>query len=177
MNCSSVLIRGLACPGARMIEAAVSSLFHLCWVFVRAQGPSPAVARGGYSSLQYTGFSLWRLLLYWSSGSRRAGFSSGSTWAQQLWPTGLVAPHHVESSWTRDWIHVSCIGRQILIHWATREVLLTGILKATTMSFHIDQTLFWVINFIMPVLYAYERRLYTQLKAEAKCKQKKYKML
>ena len=45
------------------------------------------------------------------------------------------------------------------------------------MSFHIDQTLFWVINFIMPMLYGYERRLYTQLKTEAKCKQKKYKTL
>ena len=150
------------------------AVLGLCW-FVR--GLSLAAASRVYPSLQRMGVSLRWPLSPQSTGSRRAGFSSGSTWAQQLWPTGLVAPHHVESSWTRDWIHVSCIGRQILIHWATREVLLTGILKATTMSFHIDQTLFWVINFIMPVLYAYERRLYTQLKAEAKCKQKKYKML
>ena len=35
---------------------------------------------------------------------------------------GLVAPQHVESSQTRDQTHVSCIGRQILIHGATREV-------------------------------------------------------
>ena len=27
------------------------------------------------------------------------------------------------SSWTKDWIHVSCIGRQILDHWGTREAL------------------------------------------------------
>ena len=40
-----------------------------------------------------------------------------------MWCMGLVAPWHVESSWTRDWTHASCIGRQILIHWATREVL------------------------------------------------------
>ena len=26
------------------------------------------------------------------------------------------------SSWPRDWICISCIGRQILYHWATREV-------------------------------------------------------
>ena len=32
-----------------------------------------------------------------------------------------VTPRHVESSQTRDRI---CIGRQILNHWATREVLL-----------------------------------------------------
>ena len=25
-------------------------------------------------------------------------------------------------SWTRDWAHVPCIGRQILNHWTTREV-------------------------------------------------------
>ena len=49
----------------------------------------------------------------WSAGSRPAGFSSGSTQAQQLqlrgcrvlaqklWHTGLVAPWHVKSSWTR----------------------------------------------------------------------------
>ena len=34
----------------------------------------------------------------------------------------LVAPGHVESSWTRDQTHVLCIGRQILNHWNTREV-------------------------------------------------------
>ena len=28
----------------------------------------------------------------------------------------------MESSQTRGWTHVSCIGRQILIHWSTREV-------------------------------------------------------
>ena len=25
------------------------------------------------------------------------------------------------SSWHRDWTHISCTGRQILYHWATRE--------------------------------------------------------
>ena len=37
---------------------------------------------------------------------------------------GLVAPQLVESSWTRDGTHVPCIGRWILNHWTTREVLL-----------------------------------------------------
>ena len=27
------------------------------------------------------------------------------------------------SSWLRDWTHISCIERQILYHWATREAL------------------------------------------------------
>ena len=35
----------------------------------------------------------------------------------------LVAPGYVESSRTRAWTHVPCIGRQILYHWATREAL------------------------------------------------------
>ena len=26
-----------------------------------------------------------------------------------------------KSSWTRDWTHIFCIGRQILYHWATRN--------------------------------------------------------
>ena len=36
---------------------------------------------------------------------------------------GLVALRHVESSPTRDRTHVPCIGRRILIHHTTREVL------------------------------------------------------
>ena len=44
------------------------------------------------------------------------GFFSFSTWAQQLWCIGLVAPLHVRSSGTWDQTHVSCIGRWILYH-------------------------------------------------------------
>ena len=51
------------------------------------------------------------------------GFSSCSTWAEQWWSTGLAAPQHVDSSWTRDQTSVSCIGRQILIYCTTKEVL------------------------------------------------------
>ena len=36
---------------------------------------------------------------------------------------GWVAPQHVESSWIRDRALVPCIGRWILNHWTTREVL------------------------------------------------------
>ena len=36
---------------------------------------------------------------------------------------GLVAPWHADSPWTRDRTTVPCIGRQILIHWTTREFL------------------------------------------------------
>ena len=50
--------------------------FWLRWVFIAAHGLSLVAASGGYSSLWCTGFSLRWLLLLWSTGSRRAGFSS-----------------------------------------------------------------------------------------------------
>ena len=36
---------------------------------------------------------------------------------------GTAAPQHVESSQTRDGTRVPCLGRWILNHWTTREVL------------------------------------------------------
>ena len=36
---------------------------------------------------------------------------------------GLAALWHVGFSWMRDCTHVSCTGRWILYHWATREAL------------------------------------------------------
>ena len=42
------------------------------------------------------------------------GLRSCGTWA-------LAAPWHVESSQTRDRTCFPCTGRQILIHWSTRE--------------------------------------------------------
>ena len=47
--------------------------------------------------------------------------SSCGPWAQKLWHTGLVAPWHAGSSQIRYQMFVSCIGRQILYHWTTRE--------------------------------------------------------
>ena len=48
--------------------------------------------------------------------------------AQSLWHTGLVTLWHVGSSQIRDWTRVSCIGRQILYHWTTKEALKGGVL-------------------------------------------------
>ena len=56
--------------------------FWLHWVFVAACGLSLVAASGGYSLLQGVGFSLRWLLLLWSMGSRRAGFSSCGSWAK-----------------------------------------------------------------------------------------------
>ena len=87
--------------------------FWLCWVFAAACGLSLVVVSRGYSSLRCAGFSMWWLLLLQSTGSRRTGFSSCGTWAQQLWltgsraqaqqlwHTGLVALQHAGSSQTR----------------------------------------------------------------------------
>ena len=50
--------------------------FWLHWVFVAALGLSLVAASGGYASLQCMGFSLRRLLLLRSTGSRHEGFSS-----------------------------------------------------------------------------------------------------
>ena len=56
-----------------------------------AHGLSLVAASEGYSSLWCVGFSLQLLLLLWSTGSRRAGFSSCGTWTQQSWLTGSRA--------------------------------------------------------------------------------------
>ena len=56
--------------------------FWLCWVFVAAHRLSLVAASGGYSLLPCVGFSLWWLLLLWSMGSRRMGFSSCGTQAR-----------------------------------------------------------------------------------------------
>ena len=46
-------------------------------------------ASRSYSSLWCAGFSLWWLLLLWSTRSRRTGFSSCSTWASVVVAGGL----------------------------------------------------------------------------------------
>ena len=56
--------------------------FWLRWFFVAMLRLSLVVASRGYSSLWCAGFSLWWLLLLWSMGSRRVGFSSCGMWAQ-----------------------------------------------------------------------------------------------
>ena len=38
-----------------------------------------------------------------------------------LWNMGSIAPYHMGSSQTGDGTRVSCTGRPILIHWASRE--------------------------------------------------------
>ena len=56
--------------------------FWLLWFSVAVCGLSLVVESRGYSSWRCMGFSWWWLLLLWSMGSRRVGFSSCSMWAQ-----------------------------------------------------------------------------------------------
>ena len=105
--------------------------FWQCWVFVVAVPLFSSWGERGYSLSWYVGFPFH----FSCCGSRmpgHAGCSSCSLWAQDvilcfgaqaqwLWPTGSVALQHAGSSWTWDWTRVSCIGRWILYHWATKE--------------------------------------------------------
>ena len=53
------------------------------------------------------------------------------------------------SSWPRDWTWVSCIDRQILYHWATREAPFDWTtFKSQTQSFFIFSHLYYVICLI-----------------------------
>ena len=95
----------------------------LCWVFIAACELFLIAVSPGYSLAWYPRFSLRWLLFLGSKGSRMC----------------LVVLWHVESPWTRDETSILCIGRWILDHWTTREVLSVVINKAST-----PET-FWVI--------------------------------
>ena len=80
--------------------------FGLCWVFIAA---SRLLSSHREQDFQNGGFSGCRV-------------QALGEWAQSLWCTGLAAPWHVESSWTKDWTSVPCIGRWTPIHCTTRDV-------------------------------------------------------
>ena len=116
----------------------LSFFIWLGWVFVAARGLSLVAVSGATlrCGVRTCHFSLRWLLLLQSTGSRHMGFSTCGTQAQllwlvgsraqvqQSWRTGFVAPQHVGSSQTRAQTCVPCIGRRILNHCTTREVLL-----------------------------------------------------
>ena len=106
--------------------------FWLCWVFIAACRISLVEASGGHSTCRWcafhcSSFSCGAQALgtqasvvvaqgLRSCGSLECGLSRCDAWALQMWCTGLVAPWHVESSWTRGLTCVPCTGRQIHIH-------------------------------------------------------------
>ena len=86
-------------------------------------GLSPVAVSTGSSLLWSSDFPSRWLLSLRAQALGHEGFSSCSMWAPSLCLWGSVALGNVKSSWTRDPTCVLCIGRQILIHCATREVL------------------------------------------------------
>ena len=101
------------------IDCAGSPLLHR--LFSSCSEPGAALYNG---SLWACRCGWWPLCRAWNPGC--LGLSSFKLWnTDSVWQTGLVAPWHGGSSQTRAQTHVSCIGRQILYHWATREALQT----------------------------------------------------
>lgn len=98
--------------------------FGLHWVFLAARdGCLLLVVSGGARQLVAVA-SLVVGQELWTCGPC-AGLSDCGSWAQQLWLPALVAPQHVESTWT--WV-----GRQIRILCTTREV---RVLRGSVYSF------------------------------------------
>ena len=109
------------------VELSLCNLRFHCWHIRPEQGKSWV-----YSGVYWQG-------LIWITRCRKnvdflKKFLNVFIWLHQVlaawcvifvmspWHTSLVAPRHMGSSQTRDQTHVPCIGRQILNHWATREV-------------------------------------------------------
>ena len=86
----------------------------LCWVFVAVCGLSLVPVSRGLLFVALLGFSLWWLLLLQSTSSRHLGFRSCRTWTWLLWGTWNLLRPRIEL--------IPCLGRQILTHWATRDV-------------------------------------------------------
>ena len=81
-----------------------------------------AVSRGcGAQASQWSGFPFgeYALLVSWASVAAWHGPSASAA-------CGI--------SWTRDWTHVSCLDRQILYHWATREARMLSFKPAFLLS-------------------------------------------
>ena len=97
--------------------------FWLCWVFSLVAGG------GGYSSFQLAGFLLQSMgsrvcelqeLIHTGSVVVASGLLSAGSVAVVH---GLICSAACAIFLDRDHISVSCIGRRILYHWATREAL------------------------------------------------------
>ena len=109
-------LAGLICYGSySYFKTYLFICFWLCGVFFAVWAFLWLWQAGATLWLWCEGLSLQWLFLLQSTGSREPGL-------QYLWHMGLVVPLHVRFSWIRGRTQVSCIGRWILYHWATREV-------------------------------------------------------
>ena len=96
--------------------------FWLCWVLL-LPGLFSSCNKWVHSSLRCSSFSLWGYSFVFFCGVQALVVLAPGLWSTGsiVVGTGLVAPQHVGSSWTRDQTCVPCIGRRITYHWATRE--------------------------------------------------------
>ena len=71
----------------------------------------------------YGGFSCCRVQVLGHTNFSCCGAQAPEPRLESSGTLGLLALKHVGSSWIRDRICASCIGRWILNHWITRKVL------------------------------------------------------
>ena len=106
------------CVGSSLLRAGFLQLW-------RAGATHPCGARASHCG----GFSCCGARVL-GKRAQQLGHAGSRAQAQQLQRTDFVAPRHVGSSRTRDRTLVPCMGRQILNHCATREVLMWTFLKS-----------------------------------------------
>lgn len=106
--------------GMHLLKNYLSVYFWLHWVFIATRVFLKMRWAGVTLLLWSVGISLPWLLSWQSTVSRVQGL-------QSLWHTGLgslqLPCKFWESSQTRNWTRVPCIGRWVINHCATREVL------------------------------------------------------
>ena len=121
--------------------------FWLIWVLLDWGLLSSFVVQPSHCS----GFSCW--------GGGLEGVGASVVAAPRLERTGsaivvqgLAALKHVGSSQTRGWTRVSCIGRQILYHWATRKPLtISGwVIVSWSLCFFVQ---LWLGHMSVPMLH------------------------
>ena len=121
----------LAVLGLRCWARAFSSCGEWGLLFVAVRGLLIAVA-----SLCFRAPALGT----WASVVVTHGLSSCGSQALEHrlsngWLTGLVAPRHVGSSWTRAQTRVPCTGRQIHNHCTTREAQCLFLIRTTARQY------------------------------------------
>ena len=105
--------------------------FWLRWVFVAVYGLSLISMSTGYFLLGFSGFSLWWLLLFWSTGPGCTGFSTCSTKAQYLW--GMA--QFPRGMWALPRPGIELVSPALvdgLNHWRTREAPVSHFKTAKT---------------------------------------------
>jgi len=100
---------------------------HCCSQAFSSCGKWGLLSRCGTRVSHCSGFSCCRIQVQGHVGS--------------VWNTGLVALRHMGSSRSRDQTCVPCIGRWIVNHWTTKEVL----------EWYFDSLIWGHITIIFPV--------------------------